>query len=517
MSFVEMHPDYVATLRRQGLAAAADFLRLQGPIVGGHPDRHVIQVALAAETAYLKKEHRTSWRDRLAHWCRGDGWVSKSTREGRLLRELENAGIGCPRVIAYGEGGGRAFLLLREEPGAVELRVYLRDHEAERFQLAAAFGRELARLHAAGFQHRDLSSKHVLVRRTTTGWRFCLLDWQRGSRRRRTRWRQRLLDLATLDATLAETLAPRRVRLLFWRHYLAGLNDAPAHPGRLLRALCRLSAALQRKRRIRELRQPPLASEGQKLIWLDGERLVITPAGRKTLEDLPAELLQPANVRPGSSETISISNKDGPELRLTRRVVRRPWPGLMGWFGRPAFPTPEFEQAATILRLERYGIAVPRLLALGHRRLCWRQTFSFLLTQPIADVVDWREYVAGASPRQRHEVLRRTGAAVRRIHEAGYDGADLPAVWGVERTSGTLVLVRPELLRRHRRSPKSVGQRMLRALGRRRWPGFNAVDRWSFVLGYLGGSGTTRAVRTGLLALVAKQRRTVVHAKGIAS
>src|SRR5438132_13212117 len=128
MSFVEIHPAYHATLRPLGLSAAEDFLRLQGAILGGHPDRHVLQVRLANERAFLKKEHRVRWRDRLGHWWRGAGLISKSTREGRMLRRLEAAAIGCPQAIAFGEAEGRAFLLTRAEPGLEELRHYLQEH-----------------------------------------------------------------------------------------------------------------------------------------------------------------------------------------------------------------------------------------------------------------------------------------------------------------------------------------------------------------------------------------------------
>src|SRR6266540_244333 len=125
MSFVEMHPEYQGALAELGLTAPEHFLRLQGSILGGHPDRHVLRLTLGIGTCYLKKEHRVSWRDRLAHWWRGFGGISKSTREGRLLRRLESAGIGCPRAVAHGEADGRAFLLLREEAGVVDLRTYL--------------------------------------------------------------------------------------------------------------------------------------------------------------------------------------------------------------------------------------------------------------------------------------------------------------------------------------------------------------------------------------------------------
>src|SRR5207245_2051826 len=107
--------------------------------------------------------------------------------------------------------------------------------------------------------------------RNESSWRFCFLDWQRGRQRRRLTWMQRLRDLTTLDATLAKDIAGRRERLLCWRAYLAAQAPLVARPSKLLHTLCRLSARLQRLRRIRELRQAPLSPGRQSLIWLDGE------------------------------------------------------------------------------------------------------------------------------------------------------------------------------------------------------------------------------------------------------
>src|SRR5436305_1791168 len=107
MAFVEITPRYRAALAREGLATAADFLRLGGVITCGHPDRNVARLELggAGERlgVFLKREHRVPWRDRWANAWAGFGFVSKSRREGVLLRQLASAGVGCPEVIAVGE------------------------------------------------------------------------------------------------------------------------------------------------------------------------------------------------------------------------------------------------------------------------------------------------------------------------------------------------------------------------------------------------------------------------------
>ncbi len=222
MAFLEINPDYRDLLRRLGLLRAEDFLALPAVIVCGHPDRNVAQVALGGVAAFLKREHRVPWKERLANAWSGFGWVSKSRREAATLRALRQAGVGCPDWIAVGEDDrGRAFLLLREVSGTVDLRHFLQRlaPPRDRHRLARRLGRELARLHDAGFDHPDLYAKHVLV--DPDDGTFHFLDWQR-SRRGRPSWRQRCRDLAALHATLADDLASPRERLACLRAYLGG-------------------------------------------------------------------------------------------------------------------------------------------------------------------------------------------------------------------------------------------------------------------------------------------------------
>jgi len=485
MSLLEVHPSERDTLAQLGLTSAADFLRLEGVIQGGHPDRHVLRLNVGGVTCFLKKEHRVAWRDRLSHWWRGHGFVSKSTCEGRVLSRLEAAGIGCPRALAHGEADGRAFLLLRAETGFVELRNYLHDYPLERLSLAEGLGRELARVHSAGFQHRDLYCKHVLVCRNPTGWRFCFVDWQRGRERRRLTWRQKLRDLATLDATLAESIAGRRERLLCWRAYLAAQAPLVARPGKLIRILCLLSARLQRRRRIRELRQLPLGPDRQGLIWLDGEALIVTPLLQEQTIDAAAEWLKSPAGNPETTriECTALRTKNQTPWQLVRRWSDRPWRWLAFWWRRPLFPAPEFEQAASIIRLERYGVEAPRLLALGHRRLKPWQNYSFLLTQPPTGAVALRAYLATAPLPQRWYVLREAGRVLRRVHEAGYaDGSRQLSAWAVRPESGAVVLTSVDGLRRSPRSPDRLARADLARL--RRTADLSSADFLRFFLGY---------------------------------
>ena len=525
MGIIDLHPDHGERLRDLGLTGAENFLRLEGAILGGHPDRHVLHVNLEGlSTAFLKKEHRVAWRDRLAHWWRGFGAISKSVREGRLLRQLEASGIGCPQALAFGEAQGRAFLLLAEQSGLVDLRSYLHEHPLERVALAQALGTELARVHEAGFYHRDLYSKHILVGRAEGGWRFCFLDWQRGRRMRRLSWLKRLRDLAALDATLGDALAARRTRLLCWHAYLIAQSRLPARPNRLLRQLCCLSARLQRKRRIRELRQPPLPAGRQNLIWLDGEALCVTPRfqsamAQDAMGQAPTWLSKPDSLPSCSQvECQEISAPDDVRWTLVRRWSNRPGRWLWSWWRRPLFPAPEFEQAAAIVRLERFGVEAPRLLALGHRTLRPWQTYSFLLTETPIYLVPLRDYWRQASARERGDVMRQAGRLLRRIHEAGYRWIDPRFdAWSVRPETGALVLTRVDVLRRHAGSPDRLARRDLAQLVHASLPGLTAADRLRFFLGYHALEGLTPQAQHFARKLSARLIRGAARKRRVAS
>src|SRR5262245_57018947 len=114
MAMLEINPRYRALLERQGLTRFEAFLSLPAVIISGHPDRNVARMTLETGPdsvgAFLKREHRVRWRDRLANAWAGFGLASKSRREAVVLRALEGTGVGCPEWVAVGEdGAGRAF------------------------------------------------------------------------------------------------------------------------------------------------------------------------------------------------------------------------------------------------------------------------------------------------------------------------------------------------------------------------------------------------------------------------
>jgi hypothetical protein len=444
MACVRINPRYVEVLQRQGLIAPEDFLDCAAIIISGHPDRHVCRMTLGsapdAPQVFIKREHRVPWKERIASACAGFGWATRSDREAAVLNAVRAAGIGAPEVIATGQDDkGRAFLMVRDLRDAVDLRLFLSQQQKETPRQRCCFfrrlGETLARVHALGFDHPDLYSKHVLVDPKTG--EISLLDWQR-SRRGRVGFCARLRDLGALHATVAEGLANARDRLRCLRAYLAvdpnfwhGKAGWRTMRREVLARIERRAKRLQRRRRIREMQQAPLAFEEQNLIWLDGEALCVTCELQELAGDAVATWLAAIGVDKAPRRKVTntmIRLPNGCPALLKRRQTIRPWAWLMAWLGR-SLTSPDLSQAGMLFRLQRSGIDGPRLLAVGHRpRLPGIE--SFLLIAPPAGAVDLAGWLA-QSPRrcvaehkQRWRIIRCAADLVRRLHATGYCWGD---------------------------------------------------------------------------------------------
>jgi tRNA A-37 threonylcarbamoyl transferase component Bud32 len=516
MAFVEINPRYQSFLEQWGLTGIEQLQALPALVVCGHPDRHVTQVMLGsgpgAIRAYMKREHRIPWRDRLANAWAGFGPVSKSYREFQMLKWLRNAGIGCADPIAAGEDGqGRAFLLVRELTGALDLRVFLRDRlpdkHPQRLRFIRLLGETLACIHDAGFDHPDLYSKHVLVDPDTGLLRF--LDWQRSRRRRFLGWPKRWRDLAALHATLADKLATGWERLAFLRAYLRASLQIPVPRPFLRQAIHQIQRRarhLQRQRRIREMRHTPLAVATQNLIWVKGEALCVTREFQEEMHGQIPDLLSESRQEGNRRNQVRRSVVDLPGLRqgnLIRRWANRPlrwlWTALRG----RRLTSPEVEQVGTMFRLQRFGVGTPRLLAVGQRHLLpWRME-SFLLTEEPTEIVTlagWLAEQAGrplwtAERKQRRQLLHQAGALLRRIHEAGYHGSrfhDRHLVIQTTLTADslprlTVILGSLDGIRSHKHKRSLWAKQDLGRVRTTYAPIVNSrTDEMRFMLGYLG-------------------------------
>jgi tRNA A-37 threonylcarbamoyl transferase component Bud32 len=446
---------YRRLLEQHDLAGVEQFLALPGPVVSGHPDRHVAKVTLAdgpaAVRAFLKREHVSPWKERIASAWLGHGFVSKSCREFQTLEALRDAGVSCPEPVAAGEDGlGRAFVLVREVPGAVDLRAYLRDHlagrPAERHRFVGHLAEALARIHDAGFAHRDLYSEHVLV--DPQSGRVCILDWQRSGRRRIVHWPVRWRDLAALHATLADSLATGRERIACFIAYLRASLQTKAprsFVAQAAKAIEHQARQLRKRRRIREMcDDPPAVGAAPGLVWLDGEALCVTVEFLEEMQGQAAAWLGEVLPVAETGARVSRSVVPLPGLRQAQLVYRRtvhPFRWLWASLRRHRLRSPETQQAGTYFRLRQLGLGTPRLLAVGQRHLRPWRTESFVLTEGPAEacpLTDWLAGNAGRSERaERWRLVQEAGVLFRRLHDAGYQvvpGAD-QLIW-VETAAG---------------------------------------------------------------------------------
>jgi tRNA A-37 threonylcarbamoyl transferase component Bud32 len=519
MANLHIAPRYRGLLAGCGYDSARAFLDWAGIILSGHPRRHVLRVQLGGESFILKKEHHVPWRDRMASAWAGYGWSSRSLREARLIEQLRAAGLSCPEVAAFGEDGSQAFLLLREETAMRELRAFLSQPLAvpDRQALARALGRELACIHAAGFTQPDLYAKHILVEATRDGFRFCFLDWQRSRPLRSVSWNRRLRDLAALDASLAGELVSDRLRLACLHAYLADTRAHGVQPRLPRREMALVIRQLGERRRLhrkmRELRQPPLPAGAQQLLWLrEGERLCIV---RDFFEELGGRLPSWLPQDPASrSEGVYVEHR----LILlgsgrTAQLVER-WGRTASWMPQGKYPAPEFARASLLFRLQRFGVAGPRLLAMGHHRVTAWQRFSFLLSEPPTGSPLDAVLRQDNAPRMRQRLLRRLGSQLRQMHEAGYmlrPGANVWQMWVVpDPEMPRVALAHIEALERTRAPWQRLIQADLRkVMAAQSQTGvvLSRTDGLRLLLGYLQQRRVDATARRLLAEAVPRERR----------
>lgn len=514
---LQVNPLYREFLEHRGLTTAADFLALTGVIVCGHPNRHVLRVTLGGEESFigfLKREHRVPWLGRLTNALAGFGFVSHSCREGQVLRELRRAGVSGPEWIAAGEDrDGRAFLLVRELTGTIDLRLFLQGQPdvVRRRCLARNLGEALAHVHDAGFDHPDLYAKHVLVDSRSRA--VHIIDWQRSRRRRDVSWFLRWRDLAALHATLAPELASLRERLACLRAYLKATLPRSLVSAAVRRAIQHITQATQRllrHRHIREQRQPLLPGVAQRLIWLDGEALCVTPELHAMLNPEPSssdEEGKPLDAAP--QRLLQAGGLPGPfQATLVRRRADWHLRSLWAWLRGKQLQSCEVRQAALLFRLQRYGVQVPRLFAFGQKHFPLRRTESFLLTQALphtSDLADWLTDEANkprwtAQRKKRWRLIREVAGVLHQLHEARCFFERNPTALPLQVQAGltstpavVLGSVQGLFMRRRARSRHAVQDlaKLRDALPRQ---AYSRTDALRFLLSYLGEPHLTPAV-----------------------
>ncbi len=412
--WVEVHPRFRARLAAQRLLTAEAILNLPGEIVSGHPDRHVLRV----ELGYLKRQHSVGWRERLRQKLAGFGWSSRCIREARILKELEREGLPCPQWIAFGEDGeGRAFLLVEELAGFVELRKLLSDNRLslnDRTRLAERLGRAVAELHVAGFTTPDLTAKHVYVNSETLA--IALLDWQNAKRiHPRSAGVSPASSLAALDASLADDLVDPRLRLRFlWAYARVAQRSGLAlrRFSNFVRKIRTLATRLRSRRSIRDQRQAAVTAVEQRLVWVAGEAVCAIP-------EIAASWPKPAIAPPfysvaNASGSLELTLPDGRPARLIRGRTFAPLARFLATLRGKAWRSPGVRLGRVLFHLQRYGLPAPQLYAFGQSSSEW---FALLAPPQGRPLAEWLPNCTDDSLRA--EVLEQAEYLLNKLDDAG--------------------------------------------------------------------------------------------------
>jgi serine/threonine protein kinase len=148
------------------------------------------------------------------------GQPSRAERAWRGAIALLEAGLATPLPVAFAEKRAAGFVstsffISERVADGLEIRSLLRDLPDERLKpMLADLVRGLARLHAAGILHRDLSDGNILVRKSSAAdnFEFYLLDTNRVRCGRRLAGMARAKNLIRLGV-------PSRLQAFFLESY----------------------------------------------------------------------------------------------------------------------------------------------------------------------------------------------------------------------------------------------------------------------------------------------------------
>ena len=459
-----INPVFAELFARVGLVSAAGFFELPGEVVSGHADRHVMRVEIpgAPRAFYLKRQHVVGWREKLRNRRAGFGWASRCAREADLLKQLEAAKLPAPRWAAMGTHGNRAFLLVEEIPGGIDLRRVLSDNTlspAQRLVLATRLGKTIAAIHAAGFSSPDLTAKHVLVNPDTLAITF--LDWQSADRDASVNEPERANALGALHASLAESLAAPAERVRVLGAYRTSFSPAQQNtdPALFTAIVLRATARHAKRRSIRDQLQPEGASQKQRLVWLAGEAVCAIP-------EVAAEWPKPAIALPfygpGANDSITLRVL-GRDATLVRGYTPAPVGRFRAWARATPWRSPGVTIGRVLFHLQRYGVPGPRLLAFGQRltSAIGAEWFAMYESPPGMPLQNWRHTASSAA---RRAVLDRVADCLAKLHAAGCVLTDPQAAFA--ECDGAVCVADPRAVRIVRRVSASTRRRDLRDAAR---------------------------------------------------
>src|SRR5262249_18342688 len=116
---------------------------------------------------------------------------------------------------------------------------------------------------------------------------------------------------------------------------------------------------LLQRRQVREQRQTSLAIGAQRLIWLDGEALCVTPEFYRSLQHQVPKWLTVASMPEASGKRVRHSHVNVPGARravLVQRYSNHLFSWLWSWWRGKPYTSPELRKLGLLFRLQRQGI-----------------------------------------------------------------------------------------------------------------------------------------------------------------
>ena len=238
--------------------------RLEGKTYRALEGRRTLRFELAGR-AYFAKIHRgIGWREVAKNLLRLRLPVLGAQREWRAIHRLRELCVATMTPVAFGQRGRNparrlSFLVTEALEPSVDLETFCARGGlaalgmAERRALIRKLASITRTLHANGVNHRDYYLCHFLLDDSPT-WQsqppaarpLHLIDLHRMQMRRRTPWRWRCKDLASLCYSARQVGATARDELQFLRVYADTPLRTLLRQGRW-RAVSRRARALQRK------------------------------------------------------------------------------------------------------------------------------------------------------------------------------------------------------------------------------------------------------------------------------
>jgi len=394
-------------------------------IVKDAPHCAVYRVVAPGLDAHVKHYRPAGARSRARALVRG----GKARSEAERARQVAARGVPTPKLLAIGEGPVGSFLVTRTLDGGRNLIAFL---EAElpafpaprrarvRQALAAALGRFLARMHAAGVVHADLHPGNLLLRLGPgDAPELFLIDLFAVRLGPPLDWPRSRDNLVVLNRWFA-LRSSRSDRRRFWRAYW----EARARPCGSRRNERDAARGVERRTLISNLRfwreRDGRCLGGNR--WYRRVRSAV--ASGHAVADLDPAVLAPLLAdpdepfrRPGivflkDSPSSTVIEFDLPVGGAPRRVIYKrfavtrwtdPWAALFR-------PPPALRSYVMGHGLRLRGLPTPRPLGVWHRTRFGLLYEGYLLTEKAPGAVQLPAYVAGLArlpAAERRAALRR--------------------------------------------------------------------------------------------------------------